>query len=222
MTKQEKTKTAGTDPIQAFADHLGDRIAKVIVARVESNVDEAIERIGLRASKTLVERLSSALSGPAQEAKPKVTKTSPKPVKQAPAPKVKAVVAPPAPPPPPVAKAKGEKRPSGEVDALAKRLLVVIEKKPGLNMEKLAVEMGLPTKALQLPVGRLFGLNSRGLKVTEPRIRTEGQKRATTYFPVTASDPAAPPAEEEPVSEAAPVAPGETTVEHDEEPAGSD
>jgi hypothetical protein len=65
------------------------------------------------------------------------------------------------------------KRSPAELAALIKKLHAHITKHPGLRIEKIAVGLGLPTKALVLPVKRLIG---------EKKLATKGQKRATVYF----------------------------------------
>ena len=65
------------------------------------------------------------------------------------------------------------KRSPAELAALIKRLHSHIVKHPGLRIEKIGDGLGVPTKALVLPVKRLIG---------EKKITTKGQKRATVYF----------------------------------------
>jgi DNA-binding NtrC family response regulator len=67
----------------------------------------------------------------------------------------------------------GSKRSPAELAALIKRLHSHIVKNPGLRIEKIGDGLGVPTKALVLPVKRL---------ISEKRITTKGQKRATVYF----------------------------------------
>jgi hypothetical protein len=68
--------------------------------------------------------------------------------------------------------AKGEKRAPEAINTLTLRLLEFIKKNPGLRIEKIAAGMNVTTKELNLPIKRLLG---------ERRIRTKGQRRATTY-----------------------------------------
>jgi len=65
------------------------------------------------------------------------------------------------------------KRSPAELAALIKRLHGHIAKHPGLRIEKISAGLGLPTKALVLPVKRL---------ISDKKVFTKGQKRATVYF----------------------------------------
>jgi hypothetical protein len=65
------------------------------------------------------------------------------------------------------------KRSPAELAALIKKLHSHIVKHPGQRIEKIGAGLGVPTKALVLPVKRL---------VSEKKVITKGQKRATTYF----------------------------------------
>jgi len=65
------------------------------------------------------------------------------------------------------------KRSPAELAALIKKLHSHIAKHPGLRIEKISAGLGLPTKALVLPVKRL---------ISERKVTTKGQKRATVYF----------------------------------------
>jgi len=67
----------------------------------------------------------------------------------------------------------GSKRSPAELAALIKKLHGYIAKHPGLRIEKISAGLGLPTKALVLPVKRL---------ISERKVATKGQKRATVYF----------------------------------------
>jgi hypothetical protein len=65
------------------------------------------------------------------------------------------------------------KRSPAELAALIKKLHSHISKHPGQRIEKIGEGLGVPTKALVLPVKRL---------ISERKVTTKGQKRATTYF----------------------------------------
>jgi hypothetical protein len=67
----------------------------------------------------------------------------------------------------------GSKRTPAELAALIKKLHAHIAKNPGLRIEKIGTGLGVPTKALVLPVKRL---------ISARKIATKGQKRATIYF----------------------------------------
>lgn len=68
--------------------------------------------------------------------------------------------------------AKGQKRDPEAINKLTADLLTHIKKNPGQRIEVIAKGMGVLTKDLNLPVKRL--LETR-------KVRTRGQKRATTY-----------------------------------------
>lgn len=65
------------------------------------------------------------------------------------------------------------KRSPAELAALIKKLHSHIARHPGQRIEKIGAGLGVPTKALVLPVKRL---------ISEKKVTTKGQKRATTYF----------------------------------------
>lgn len=65
------------------------------------------------------------------------------------------------------------KRSPAELAALIKKLHSHISKHPGQRIEKIGEGLGVPTKALVLPVKRL---------ISERKVTTKGQKRATVYF----------------------------------------
>jgi hypothetical protein len=68
----------------------------------------------------------------------------------------------------------GGKRTSEELEALKAQLLSYLERHAGERIEQIAVGMGASTKELSLPVKKLLAAG---------QLRTEGQKRATQYFP---------------------------------------
>jgi hypothetical protein len=88
-----------------------------------------------------------------------------KPAKAAAAPKKKAAAK----------RAPGEKRPAMELAKLVEKLADYIKANPGQRMEAIGKALGTPTKDLNLPVKKLLAAK---------KIRVEGQKRATEYFPV--------------------------------------
>jgi len=67
----------------------------------------------------------------------------------------------------------GSKRSPAELAVLIKKLHAYIAKNPGQRIEKIGTGLGVPTKALVLPVKRL---------ISERKVTTKGQKRATLYF----------------------------------------
>jgi hypothetical protein len=73
----------------------------------------------------------------------------------------------------PQAQVASSKRTPEELAFLIKKLHGYILKHPGEGIEKIALGMGVPTKALVLPVKRL---------INDRKLVTKGQKRATLYF----------------------------------------
>jgi hypothetical protein len=73
-----------------------------------------------------------------------------------------------------IERAPGEKRPPAELAKLVGRLGDYIKEHPGLRMEALGRALGKPTRELNLPIKKLLAAK---------RIRSQGQKRATEYFP---------------------------------------
>jgi hypothetical protein len=74
----------------------------------------------------------------------------------------------------PAVRNKGQKRTADELDDLVESLFRAVRREPGLRIEEIAALLGTSTKELALPAKKLL---------SEGRIRTEGQKRSTKYFP---------------------------------------
>ena len=68
---------------------------------------------------------------------------------------------------------KGAKRTPEELEQLIKKLHGYIAKNPGQRIEQIAQGLDISTKELNLPAKKL---------VSEKKLSTKGQKRATTYF----------------------------------------
>jgi hypothetical protein len=68
---------------------------------------------------------------------------------------------------------KGAKRTPEELEALVKKLHSYVVKNPGQRIEQIGKALEIVTKELVLPVKKL---------VSEKRLSTKGQRRATTYF----------------------------------------
>ena len=68
---------------------------------------------------------------------------------------------------------KSAKRTPEELEGLVKKLHAHVAKNPGQRIEQVGKALGVATKELVLPVKKL---------VSEKRLSTKGQKRATTYF----------------------------------------
>lgn len=71
-------------------------------------------------------------------------------------------------------RAKGEKRPASEIAAIVQNLAAAVNSEPGLRIEELSRRIETPTKELALPMKKL---------IAEGQVRSEGQRRATKYFP---------------------------------------
>jgi hypothetical protein len=68
---------------------------------------------------------------------------------------------------------KGAKRTPEELEALVKKFHSHVVKNPGQRIEQIGQILAIPTKELALPVKRLM---------SEKKLSSKGQKRATTYF----------------------------------------
>jgi predicted transcriptional regulator len=79
---------------------------------------------------------------------------------------------------------RGGKRTADEIAQMADAFFAHIAANPGRRMEHIAKELGVATSELSLPVKKLLA---------EGKLRVEGQKRATEYYPAESSgDGAAP------------------------------
>jgi hypothetical protein len=119
-------------------------------------------------------------SAPAKVAAPAAKAARPKaaapvakkaPAKAAPAPKAAAAPAKKAAAP---KRPLGAKRPPAEIAKLTGRLGDYIKSNPGLGMEAIGKALSTPTSELTLPIKKLLA---------GKKIRFEGHKRATKYFP---------------------------------------
>jgi hypothetical protein len=70
-------------------------------------------------------------------------------------------------------RAAGAKRTAAELDELSERLFGFIADNPGQRTEQIGAALGIPTKELVLPMRKLL---------RDGRLKTKGQKRATSYF----------------------------------------
>jgi hypothetical protein len=71
-------------------------------------------------------------------------------------------------------RAKGAKRPPGEIAKLVGRLRDYVKAHPGQRIEQIAKGMGTSTRELNLPAKKLLA---------QKALKTRGEKRATKYFP---------------------------------------
>jgi hypothetical protein len=71
-------------------------------------------------------------------------------------------------------RAKGAKRPANEIEKLKSAVHAHIKEHPGERIEQINSHMGTRTSDLSLPLKKL---------ISEGAVRTEGDRRATKYFP---------------------------------------
>jgi hypothetical protein len=74
----------------------------------------------------------------------------------------------------------GRRRTPDDLDALARRLTMVVRTHPGLRIAELAERLGTPTRDLSVPLRKL---------VADGAIQPRGRRRATTYVAGPAADP---------------------------------
>lgn len=72
---------------------------------------------------------------------------------------------------------RGEKRSAQQLAEAQDQLLDYVRDNPGQRMEEIARELGVATRDLTLPLRKLVASNL---------VSTEGQKRATCYYPASA------------------------------------
>ena len=72
---------------------------------------------------------------------------------------------------------RGGRRSPNELNAMADQLMAAVTAQPGLRIEELGKAMEIPTRELALPVTKL---------IKAGKLRREGRKRATKYFPASA------------------------------------
>ncbi len=71
-------------------------------------------------------------------------------------------------------RAPGAKRPPAELVKLTEKLGAYIQAHPGTRMEAISKALTVPTRELNLPIKKL---------IAAKKIRHQGHKRATEYFP---------------------------------------
>jgi hypothetical protein len=148
--------------------------------QIKNRVNSFVEEITALVRKSALEAVSSALKGSggasAALAAAAPAKRRGRPPKNAPKAAAPAAAAKPA------AKAAakggrrkpGEKRSSVEIEATIEKLTSFIAANPGLGIEHIAKGLNTSTRELVLPVKKLL---------SEKKITSKGQKRATRYFP---------------------------------------
>jgi hypothetical protein len=73
---------------------------------------------------------------------------------------------------------RGGKRTADEIAQIADAFLAYVTASPGQRMEHIAKELGVATPEFMLPVRKLLA---------DGKLRMEGQKRATQYYPADSS-----------------------------------
>jgi hypothetical protein len=73
-----------------------------------------------------------------------------------------------------LATSAGGRRSADQIEATCEALMTAIAASPGQRIEQIGGAIGMRTKDLALPIRKL---------VAQKQIRTEGQRRATRYFP---------------------------------------
>jgi hypothetical protein len=157
---------------------------------IRSKTEAFANELAALVRRAALEAVSEVLSGPAAAPAPKAAAAPkrPAPVKAAPA--AKRAPAPARRPAPAPAKAPskapskaapvkpkrplGAKRPPAELAALVEKLASYIHNNPGRGMEAISKDLGTTTSELTLPVKKL---------IASKRVRFEGVKRATKYYP---------------------------------------
>ncbi|HEX3480991.1 MAG TPA: hypothetical protein VHT91_38505 [Kofleriaceae bacterium] len=76
----------------------------------------------------------------------------------------------------------GRRRTQGDLDALARRLAIVIRANPGLRIAELGERLATPPRRLAVPIRKL---------IAEGTIEARGIRRATTYFAAAPDPPGA-------------------------------
>ncbi|GAB4566636.1 MAG: hypothetical protein Tsb0020_18480 [Haliangiales bacterium] len=128
-----------------------------IQSEINDRVEHFVNEISELARRAAYEALSSALE---HEIAPAVANAT-RPTPSTPAPRTRQ-------------RSGGGKRPPEELARMADEFLDYVTNNPGERMEHIAKALGYVTKDLNLPVKKL---------TTAGKLRLEGQKRATTYYP---------------------------------------
>jgi hypothetical protein len=157
------------DQIRSKVDAFTAEISALIQAAALDAVQEALAAGPIRASAARSAGRSAPAKAPGR-AKRGAKKAAPAVKKAAKAPAAKGGAKKSARSKRPV----GAKRPPAELAALVEKLGTYISKNPGQGVEVIGKALATPTSDLTLPLKKLLAAK---------RIRTEGQKRATKYFP---------------------------------------
>jgi len=126
---------------------------------ISALVDEFVTQVTALARKAAMDTLSSAIGGAAQTGagRSNAPRRSVAPGRA-------------------VSRDKGQKRPAAELDQLKQTVLDHITANPGQRIEQIKKDLGRETRELALPIKKL---------IAEGAVRSEGEKRATAYFPAS-------------------------------------
>lgn len=149
------------DRIDGFVSELGDLVRQATLETVSAALGGNGVAVAAPALAPAKPVKAAAKAAPAPAAAPKAA-VKPAAAKPVVAPKVVAAGKP------------GAKRPPEEINKLVDALFSHIQSNPGQGVEQIAKSINEETKDLTLPLKKLLSSNM---------IRTEGQKRATKYYP---------------------------------------
>jgi hypothetical protein len=164
---------------EAFATEIATLVRRAALEAVATTLGTGkIASLAKAPAAVKTTRRAPAAPAPVKEASPvkKVVKaaapparkpTKAAPVSKAPASRKPAVAAAPRP--------SGAKRPPAELAKLTEKLGEYIKGHPGVRMEAIGKALATATRELNLPIKKLLAAK---------KIRFEGHKRATEYFPV--------------------------------------
>jgi hypothetical protein len=153
---------------EAFANELAVLVRRAALEAAASALGGAAPAIPGRAARPRGRPRRAVAAAPADRVRPAPRGASAKPRRAAPA--AKAAVSRKA----THKRAPGEKRPPGELAKLTDKLGDYIKAHPGARMEAIGKALGTATKDLNLPIKKLLAAK---------KIRSQGHKRATEYFP---------------------------------------
>ncbi len=146
---------------------------------LQSRVNAFVAELSGLVRRAALEAVSAALGGGGASAPKKAgaPKKAPAAKKAAPGKKAAPVATKPAAAPKAAAASKrkpGAKRAPEEIQQTTDKLLARISQNPGERIEEIAKALGTTTKDLTLPVKKLL---------SDKKIRSQGTRRATKYFP---------------------------------------
>jgi len=161
----------------AFVNELAGLIQKAALEAVSKALGAGLTAAAPKAAPAKpaapAKKAAPVAKAPAKKA-PSAPAAKPAPIAKAPAKAAPAGKGAPAKKPAAVKRPLGAKRPPEEIAKLVERLGQYIQQNPGQGVEVIGKALNTPTSELSLPIKKLLGAK---------KIRFEGQKRATKYFP---------------------------------------